>query len=309
MYTLEQVDALIDGWTRIGISKAEIIVMTAERCLGWPYVFGARGEKCTPRNRDSRRNAAYPAIVDKCQVLSSAQKSREALATGRTDLCQGCAWGEGARMYDCRGFTYWLLYVAGITLRGAGATSQWNDNSNWARKGPIDEMPLDRVCCVFKKVGGTMSHTGMYVLGGKIIHCSGTVKTGKITDRGWTHYGLPAGLYGDEPMPETKPTLRRGDRGEWVKIMQERLMEKGYDLGAAGADGAFGKQTEKAVQAFQRDKGLTVDGVVGPKTWAALEPQEDADTRRYTVVIPGVDAATATYLLESYPGARAEETE
>ena len=35
-------------------------------------------------------------------------------------------------------------------------------------------------------------------------------------------------------------------------------------------DGIFGPKTEAAVKSFQRGKGLTVDGIVGPRTWAAL---------------------------------------
>ncbi len=53
--------------------------------------------------------------------------------------------------------------------------------------------------------------------------------------------------------------------------MQEALMERGYDLGKWGADGIFGKQTLKAVKAFQRDCGLKVDGICGPLTWGRLK--------------------------------------
>jgi peptidoglycan hydrolase-like protein with peptidoglycan-binding domain len=35
-------------------------------------------------------------------------------------------------------------------------------------------------------------------------------------------------------------------------------------------DGIFGAKTLAAVRAFQRSRGLTVDGVVGPLTWGAL---------------------------------------
>src|SRR5262249_17024830 len=50
--------------------------------------------------------------------------------------------------------------------------------------------------------------------------------------------------------------------------LQQRLAKLGFDPG--GIDGIFGKQTDKAVRAFQRSKGLEVDGVVGPQTMKAL---------------------------------------
>jgi peptidoglycan hydrolase-like protein with peptidoglycan-binding domain len=64
------------------------------------------------------------------------------------------------------------------------------------------------------------------------------------------------------------PTLKEGARGEPVRALQNRLNQLGYNVGAA--DGAFGPKTEAAVKAFQRAKGLTADGVVGPKTWDKL---------------------------------------
>ena len=64
--------------------------------------------------------------------------------------------------------------------------------------------------------------------------------------------------------------LRKGDRGEAVKEMQEALMARGYDLGRWGADGIFGKQTLKAVKAFQEDCGIKADGIVGRITYGKL---------------------------------------
>jgi peptidoglycan hydrolase-like protein with peptidoglycan-binding domain len=64
------------------------------------------------------------------------------------------------------------------------------------------------------------------------------------------------------------PTLREGARGEPVRALQNRLNQLGFNVGAA--DGSFGPKTEAAVKAFQRAKGLTADGVVGPKTWDKL---------------------------------------
>jgi len=64
--------------------------------------------------------------------------------------------------------------------------------------------------------------------------------------------------------------LGRGSRGDGVRRVQEALLAAGYDLGPSGADGDFGPATEGAVRAFQRDRSLEVDGVVGPQTEGAL---------------------------------------
>ncbi|MDF2531019.1 MAG: peptidase [Clostridia bacterium] len=58
--------------------------------------------------------------------------------------------------------------------------------------------------------------------------------------------------------------LRLGSRGTEVKLLQSLLGKIGYDPGAI--DGVFGTQTQQAVIEFQRDNGLTPDGVVGPST-------------------------------------------
>lgn len=63
------------------------------------------------------------------------------------------------------------------------------------------------------------------------------------------------------------PTLRRGSRGNKVKLLQYYLIYNGYDL---SPDGVFGSQTYNAVINFQQISGLTVDGIVGNNTWRAL---------------------------------------
>ena len=65
--------------------------------------------------------------------------------------------------------------------------------------------------------------------------------------------------------------LKLGSRGRGVVILQELLIDKGYNIGVYGADGEFGKATENAVKAFQKANGLNVDGIVGPNTWEALQ--------------------------------------
>lgn len=67
---------------------------------------------------------------------------------------------------------------------------------------------------------------------------------------------------------EAYPTLRKGSRGGYVKELQT-LLNYGYGAHLA-VDGIFGSLTEIAVISFQKMRGLHGDGIVGPKTWAAL---------------------------------------
>jgi peptidoglycan hydrolase-like protein with peptidoglycan-binding domain len=65
----------------------------------------------------------------------------------------------------------------------------------------------------------------------------------------------------------TKVVLRNGMTGGEVKMLQVGLNAKGYRL---VSDGIFGPATDNAVRQFQTDRGLQVDGIVGPRTWSAL---------------------------------------
>lgn len=62
----------------------------------------------------------------------------------------------------------------------------------------------------------------------------------------------------------------KGWSGDEVKRLQKALIEKGYSCGTSGADGSFGPDTDSAVRKFQTDRGLEVDGIVGPMTQTAL---------------------------------------
>ena len=64
--------------------------------------------------------------------------------------------------------------------------------------------------------------------------------------------------------------LSLGSSGSAVTLLQTLLYTAGYDIGPTGVDGKFGANTQAAVQKFQSDHGLTVDGIVGPETAAAL---------------------------------------
>ena len=81
---------------------------------------------------------------------------------------------------------------------------------------------------------------------------------------------LGAGLtLGTGAADAARPKLRKGSRGSSVTTLQKRLHSLKYWCGSA--DGSFGHLTQQAVFALQKAAGLGRDGVVGPKTYAALD--------------------------------------
>lgn len=276
------------------LSKSAIIWELALACVEWPYVFGAAGALCTPKNRKERASAAHPTIVSSCQVLN-----------GKRDSCSGCKWlpdGVNVRQYDCRGFTRWCAAQVGITIRGAGATSQWDDDRNWSQKGQIANMPKDQLVCLFVRKDTKMDHTG-WGYNQETIECSNGVQHFTKRNKKWTHWAVPKGLEGGViPLPEFKPTIKRGSKGQDVTELQQDLLILGYSLPKYGADGDFGRETEAALKQFQTDSGLTPDGVCGPLTWEAIREIMGSDPSNYfTVTIPHLSEKDAMQLLALYP--------
>lgn len=269
-----------------GTSKGQAIADYAISKIGCAYIYGGYGEKlCTPAFRRERAGA-YPGqrnnIYSNCLVLS-----------GKQSTCNGCKW-HNKKAYDCAQLTRYACKAGGQALV-SGANSQWN-KTEWDQKGTIDTMPdVPGVILYHINSKGIMSHTGVYVGNGWAVEARaakyGVVKT-LVKDRTWTHWAaLPKVLAWEmvnsttppketqeTPVEAQKPaaktgvitmnTLRNGSKGTQVKVLQWLLNLKGYDAGTV--DGDFGKNTEAAVKAFQKAKGLSVDGVVGKNTWIKI---------------------------------------
>lgn len=87
----------------------------------------------------------------------------------------------------------------------------------------------------------------------------GTVSADSYTNSEWSSF----------------PTAKKGASGYRVRLIQKILL--GFNTttnslisNGGGADGSFGSSTESAVKRYQDEKGLTIDGSVGPKTWKEL---------------------------------------
>lgn len=265
MNSATYVDQKIEEFKKAGLPIQEAVWETAKLCVGWPYVFGAEGQI---------------AVKD----------------------------GVTVRKFDCQGFTEWCLSQFGINIKAAGCTSQWNNDALWLAKGSIDSIPNDVLVCLFHrsdKEPKKMAHTG-FGFRGATCECQVGVQFFAQRKSKWQYWAIPKGITDKvpEPDPYYRPTLRRGDKGEAVTLLQTELLRRGYDLGKYGADGDFGKATEAAVKAFQQDNGLTADGICGPKTWAALESGEIA---LYTVRIEHLSKTVANEITGKYGGIMTKE--
>jgi peptidoglycan hydrolase-like protein with peptidoglycan-binding domain len=72
---------------------------------------------------------------------------------------------------------------------------------------------------------------------------------------------------------QSEPVLRIGSTGLPVRRAQKRMSLVGFDVG--GVDGRYGAKTESAVKDLQQRSQVTIDGVVGPQTWAIIDALED----------------------------------
>ena len=97
----------------------------------------------------------------------------------------------------------------------------------------------------------------------------------------WVHmdkrYGTPACSAG-------YPTLRNGSRGIYVLVLQDALNALGYSTKTL--DGAFGTNTKNALIAFQRNNGLTADGICGCCSWRRIVAESVGIGKTPTVIDP-----------------------
>ena len=168
-----------------------------------------------------------------------------------------------------------------------GSNSQFNKNC--FKTGRIErgqKIPVGALIFTGNDVG-KHNHVGVLTSETCVTEAKGTT-TGvvhtPISNKKWTYWGLIKGVDYDfvpgedtKPKPTPKPTpapakkhktLRRGAKGEEVRELQTLLAKDGSTL---EIDGIFGIGTLSAVKSFQKRHGLTVDGIVGPKTWAELD--------------------------------------
>lgn len=145
---------------------------------------------------------------------------------------------------------------------------------------------LVRVCCAFAGIMGLPSDfrtgnmpanlmaTGKFVemKDAKYTTQSAYLRRGDILVTKTNGHTVVALSNGSKAATDTVEGLSRGCEGDAVRVMQTLLLAWKKDcLPKYGADGDFGSETEKALKAFQKEKGLTVSGIYDKATEKALK--------------------------------------
>jgi peptidoglycan hydrolase-like protein with peptidoglycan-binding domain len=116
-------------------------------------------------------------------------------------------------------------------------------------------------------------------------------------------YEAPEELQGDDSKTEGKEgkpypgkTFKKGSKGEDVKEIQQKLMDLGFLTGISKPTGNYLDKTVAAVKAFQKDKGIKPDGIVGANTWKMLmgEDSDKSDAKEDTEETIGSDSSTSS---------------
>lgn len=177
--------------------------------------------------------------------------------------------GAGRIGADCSGSFY--------PVSGYDTTAQGYYN-RCLTKGKVADIPSDKPCMVFIKGSTKIDHIGWYDGKGRVYEMRSSklnCRHDLLSARKWTYFGIPEFVdysdmdEGGKCMIELD-TLKKGSKGEQVKTLQRLLKAMGYSVGLSGADGQFGKNTEKALIKFQKAEGLTQDGICGQASWERI---------------------------------------
>ena len=241
---------------------AKGLVAWARSYLGQAYWYGTFGQPCSQSLHEQKQHQ-YPSHYTPSRAARYA-----------SDIAQG------KRCVDCVGLIKGYVWHDGAAIRYHAATDVSADGLYGAAadKGPLTTMPEEPGVLVWSK-----GHIGVYIGGGEVVEARGFaygVVQSALKDRGFTHwcrcpyidYEAPKTI---QPPADTRFAVKRllktcvpMQRGEDVLWLQKSLAANGYACGAF--DGLFGPKTKAAVCAYQKAKGLAIDGVAGRHTVTAL---------------------------------------
>ncbi len=172
----------------------------------------------------------------------------------------------------CSIFVNWCTMKAGLQR-----TNRANARS-WLTVGlPVDDpVPGDIVVFWREKPDSWKGHVGIFMGFSKNrnrVYSLGGNQKNSVSIQGFDAVNVLGfrRLTGESNsrIPEAKPPLKLGSKGDEVLQLQTVLGELGFNCGAA--DGVFGPRTESMLKAFQKEEGQEPDGIYGPSTKTLIE--------------------------------------
>jgi peptidoglycan hydrolase-like protein with peptidoglycan-binding domain len=197
------------------------------------------------------------------------------VTNGRPDLA-----GPLAQLCLGRDGAFYVVAAGRANHAGAGSW-QGLTKGNWEFIGieaentgladdPWPAVQLDAYCRGVAAILQKLGSPALLCCGHKEYALPAGRKTDPSFDMAPFRARVEAIMAGTVPAPliparddQARPTLRRGAVGDLVAKVQAKL-------GVTPADGNFGPRTEAAIRQFQRSQQIVADGIIGPKSWAAL---------------------------------------
>lgn len=235
----------------------------------WEYLLGSTGYTATQSLLD--RN--YKKYYAKNWTRAEFDRATKGWVARKQIVC------------DCQGVEdYYTTHILG---KKTDNNANGNYKSYCTKKGLCSAINRPYVIgeAVFNGTSSNKSHIGWvcgFMPDGDVLVMEerglsyGFVIT-RMSKRAWKYRGLMTKKYSYD-LVETQPAsgaftftrlLKYGCKGDDVKKLKEALKAKGYG-GLDITNGNFYGSTRKVVKAFQADHGLTIDGIAGSKTYAAL---------------------------------------